>query len=732
MGKVRAFFHTANRRHWLGILTLMAISVASVNTLGSGHNLMSSVTSTVEQEPFDGTVMPIQIVPSWSNLSSGQSGLTYSEIPSSKLIPIPEYDNDVLTIDTAELGWSDADKKIRDAQITFSVPFAGNYELNHCGEDCGSHPGVDVKTLLGTPVYSIANGVIEEAGPSSSWGNYVVIRHSDVPDPDSPSRTTTLFSIYAHLDQLFVSEGKAISKGSIIGEVGDTGTATTYHLHFQIDNANAPWSPYWPFTTAEANAAGYDFWDAVSHGVGQDNVYAYTENPLMYVQKYLDEDAEFNDDAQNDNNDDEEDEEDQVDTGDDDDDDTTEVSDPVVAVSGEDFDSIRIESPEVVEVGEQETLHVYLVDEDGDTVEDDATFSGNISFTVSDDSVGSLNRTTLDKYAFDDGDATLRFYGARAGTVTLTASFGGESFVSESFDVVSEIGDYDHLEFDHDGVFVPGKPETIQIKAVDKDGIPVSSFTKYGTINLSIFQGSGKLDSDYVRNDDFERGVAEVTFTGSSDDPVTLKYSFGIEEGFSEPLTSQLFNDLDESNSSYPAVSYLYKKGTVQGYPDGTFQPEKTVSRVESLKFIFAGLDQPVSTKLKVSYKDTQSGQWYSNYLATASSLGVVQGYSDGSFKPTQGVNRVEFLKMLFSTVDDVEVDPVVSVAPYDDVDVLAWYAPYVAYAKEKNIFPLSGRDFNPSAPMSRLEVAEVIYRFIVVLDHDEEPYSLLQKPSDS
>ncbi len=733
MGKVRAFFHTANRRHWLGILTMLAVSVFSVNTMGTGHNLMSSVTSTVKQDPFDGTVMPIQKVPDWSNLSSGQSGLSYSELPTSKLISIPEYDNDVLMEDTADLGWSDSDKEIRNAQITYPVPYAGNYELDNCGEGCGSHPAVDIKTLLGTPVYAIANGVIEEAGTSSSWGNYVVIRHSDVPDPDSSKRTTTLFSIYAHLDQLFVSEGKAISKAAILGEVGDTGTATTYHLHFQIDNANAPWHPYWPFTTADASAAGYDFWDAVSEGVGKDNVYAYTENPLDYVQKYLDEDAEFDNDVQTDDDEEDtssDDDDSSQDSGDDDDDEPVQTT--TTEVSGEDFASIEIQIPEVVQVGEQETLHVLLLDKDGDTVEDDASFAGKITLTVSDSSVGSLNRSSLDKYNFDEGDATLRFYGEHTGTVSLTATFDGETFTSELFDVVSEIGDYDHLEIDHDGVFVPGKAETIQIKTVDEDGNPVSSFTKYGTINLSVFQGEGKLSPDHVRNDDFKHGIAEVSFTGSSDDPVILKYSFGLDEGFSEPLASQLFNDLDEDNSSYPAVSYLYKKGTVQGYPDGTFQPDKTVSRVESLKFIFAGLDQPVSTKLKVSFKDTQSGLWYSNYLATASSKGVVQGYSDGTFKPTQGVNKVEFLKMLFSTVEDVEVDPVVSEDPYDDVDTLAWYAPYVAYSKEKNIFPVSGSDFNPSEPMSRLEVAEVIYRFITVLDNDEEPYSSLKKPSDS
>ncbi len=733
MGKVRAFFRSANNRHWTGILALLAVSVVSVNTLGSGQNYLSSVASLEKQEPFDGTVMPLQKVPDWSNLSSGQNTLAYSELPTSKLISIPEYDNDVLTTDPSSLGWGTEDKKTRNALITYPVPYAGNYQLDYCGEGCGSHPAVDIKALKDTPVYAIANGVIEEASSSSSWGNYVVIKHTGVPNPDSPKQTTTLFSVYAHLDQLFVSEGKAISKGAVLGEVGDTGTATTHHLPFQLDNLNAPWHPYWPFTTAEASAEGYDFWDAVNYGVGQDNLYAYTENPMDFVQKYLDEDAVLEQDVEEEDSDEQEEPEDEEEIVEEDVEEEV-VEEDVISnlptVNGESFATVAIEVPDVVAVGEQETLRFYLIGSDGEVVEEDASFEGNFAVSISDSSVGTLNRSTLDRYAFDDGEASVRFYGDHVGSATVTVSFGGESFTSLSFDVISEVGQFDHFELVHDGAFVPDKPETIQVQALDKSGVLVSNYDGYGTVNLSVLQGSGSFSSDKIRNEDFKRGIAEVSFTANSDTPVILKFTFGLQEGQTQTLLPRLFNDFEEEDTYYEAVSYLYRQGTVQGYPDGTFQPARTVSRVEALKFIFSGLEEPTNTKVKASFKDTSMKEWYSPYLATASSLGVVEGYPDGSFKPTQGVNRVEFLKMLFSTVN-VTVDPVVGDEPYPDVNSLSWYAPYVAYAKEKNIFPVTGQNFNPSAPMSRVEVAEVIYRLITVLDNGEESYSVLQKPSD-
>jgi len=64
---------------------------------------------------------------------------------------------------------------------------------------------------------------------------------------------------------------------------------------------------------------------------------------------------------------------------------------------------------------------------------------------------------------------------------------------------------------------------------------------------------------------------------------------------------------------------------------------------------------------------------------------------------------------------------------PYKDVNALSWYAPYVQYAKENNIFPVSGSYFNPSEPMSRIEVAEVIYRMIAVQQNETSYNSLMR-----
>ncbi len=714
MNKLKFFLQNKNVREWISLMALLAVSVFSVDYRYETHILFTSLTGTEEHAAFDGTVMPIQEAPDWTNLTDAEYDMSYQELPKSKLEEIPEYRNDYFTYDSDKLVWGNSkDDEIRNTKITYPVPYAGNYELDDCGEGCGSHPAVDIKVPEGTPVYGIANGIVNKAGTSSSFGKYIVIKHNGVPDPIT-GESTTLYSSYSHLSEFFVTEGQEVSKGEVIGQVGDTGTATTYHLHFQLDTEDAPFHPYWPFTTAEASAAGYDFWDAVNYGVGQDNLYRYTRNPFDFIQDNLDGDAVLTNNVP-------------ITTTIESSSTTEDEEEVESAVVGVNFSDLEIETPAFIMPGQNQTVTLRLLDEEGE-LKEDGDFEGEMSVSVSDADNAKLNRDSLTSADFDDGEAELSFYADHEAEVTVNAEIAGRNYYSSTIYIIDSVEPFAKFGVAHDGYFVVNKPETIQIQTLDLDGNPTPSFNEDGDIELSLVQGSGTFSKDTLNKKDFYTGVALVDFTSDSEENVIIRVTYGTKVVDSSTLESRLFNDFDEDEEYYTAVSYLVEKGTVQGYPDGTFKPDNTVSRVEALKFIFSGLDQNITDGLTVSYSDTRNDQWYSAILATATSVGVVEGYGDGSFKPTQGVNRVEFLKMIFATIN-IDIDPVVTEDPYSDVDNLAWYAPYVQYAKEKNLFPISGNYFSPGDPMSRDEVAEVIYRMITVNSNDGESYNSLMRP---
>ena len=233
---------------------------------------------------FTGTIMPVEKVPDWFNLTDSERRMHYDQIQKSKLINIPPYN---LADIRAGKNWNSSTPSQRNAYITYPVPNLGNYMLD-ATENSGSHTGIDIKLPIGTPIRSIANGVVYATGfQDTGFGKYVSIAHVNIPDPNNPSKKATLFSNYAHMDSVNVSEGQEIKSGQVIGKSGETGSATTPHLHFQIDKSDAPFHPYWPFLWKEVQAAGLNsYFEAVKQGVGKSNAVKYTYHPVNFITQF--------------------------------------------------------------------------------------------------------------------------------------------------------------------------------------------------------------------------------------------------------------------------------------------------------------------------------------------------------------------------------------------------------------------------------------------------------------
>jgi len=91
------------------------------------------------------------------------------------------------------------------------------------------HPGIDLATIKGTPVYPIMEGSVVLINYGRfGYGNHVLIDHGNGRQ-----------SLYAHLAKIEVKEGEKVTFDSILGLIGSTGKSTGPHLHLQIfDNGN--------------------------------------------------------------------------------------------------------------------------------------------------------------------------------------------------------------------------------------------------------------------------------------------------------------------------------------------------------------------------------------------------------------------------------------------------------------------------------------------------------------
>lgn len=173
--------------------------------------------------------------------------------------------------------------------------------------------------------------------------------------------------------------------------------------------------------------------------------------------------------------------------------------------------------------------------------------------------------------------------------------------------------------------------------------------------------------------------------------------------------STDLFSDI--SSSPYKdAILFIKTAGIVEGYSDGTFKPDSEINRAEFTKIVVQTAFPKEIEPYKVEstcFVDVQSAYWYAKYVCLAKDKGVIGGYPDGTFRPDQNINAAEALKI---TLEALAEDTIVdTVGP--------WYQKYLDYAYGKGI--MLGEWFDVSKKVTRGEMAQFIYQI------KQEPLSI-------
>lgn len=185
------------------------------------------------------------------------------------------------------------------------------------------------------------------------------------------------------------------------------------------------------------------------------------------------------------------------------------------------------------------------------------------------------------------------------------------------------------------------------------------------------------------------------------------------------------FTDVTETHKYFKAINFLKDEEVVKGYEDGSFKPDKSLTRAEFMKIILLGNRMEIKKADKPPFPDVPLGQWYTDYIATGASYDFIQGYQDGLFRPEQELSKVEALKILGELVswDMNNIDPSATTTKFSDVDLNQWYGKYIIYAEEKNILDDPLPRLNPNAPISRGQMSEYIFRDYTVRKLDLPTY---------
>ncbi len=139
-------------------------------------------------------------------------------------------------------------------------------------------------------------------------------------------------------------------------------------------------------------------------------------------------------------------------------------------------------------------------------------------------------------------------------------------------------------------------------------------------------------------------------------------------------MKTNSFSDVDENAWFNNAISTLQNAKIINGYPDGTFRPNAPITRAELSKI--AASFYATQAETDVVFSDI-AGHWAEKYIESAHGYGFIDGYPDGTFKPDKLITRAETMKIVNRALermphedyllDDMKKWP-------DNADVSAWY----------------------------------------------------------
>ncbi|MBQ1263861.1 MAG: S-layer homology domain-containing protein [Oscillospiraceae bacterium] len=175
-------------------------------------------------------------------------------------------------------------------------------------------------------------------------------------------------------------------------------------------------------------------------------------------------------------------------------------------------------------------------------------------------------------------------------------------------------------------------------------------------------------------------------------------------------LTVDDFTDVAKSAWYYDAVAYVTEKGLMNGVGEGRFAPESTLTRAMIVTVLYRLENEP-EVVAAGRFTDVPSGQWYSEAIAWAADCGVVGGYGDGKFGPSDPVTREQLAAILYRYAGIIGAN-VTERIELTDAKVSAWAVESVSWAAKHGIV-LGGEFIVANVPANRAEVANALYKFM-------------------
>lgn len=183
-------------------------------------------------------------------------------------------------------------------------------------------------------------------------------------------------------------------------------------------------------------------------------------------------------------------------------------------------------------------------------------------------------------------------------------------------------------------------------------------------------------------------------------------------------IYNKKFDDI-EKHWACGIVETIAAHHIINGYEDGSFKPDKEMSRAEFVKILVSSLHMDeAETQLdnEPTFQDVPDSYWASEYINIACKKGWVSGF-DGRFNPNSPITREQMVLILMRAYEDISTDKVYEesdLSSYKDKDeISSWALDSMKRAAGLDIIKGYNNEINPQKNAARAEAAAMIYRYL-------------------
>lgn len=184
-----------------------------------------------------------------------------------------------------------------------------------------------------------------------------------------------------------------------------------------------------------------------------------------------------------------------------------------------------------------------------------------------------------------------------------------------------------------------------------------------------------------------------------------------IETSKARVLRLLSFKDVKQNYWAKDTIEKIATIGIVTGYPDGTFRPDGGITRAEMTTLLVRAKGVPTPAPEKVAFSDLPLTHWAAKYVEAAVKGGLVQGYPDGTFRPSAGINRAEGI-VVIARFEGLKEPEKLATGPFPDVPGRHWAAKLITMAKSAGLLQhFLGKPLEPKKELNRAETVDVLSR---------------------